>query len=81
MFIAGLADQRYQGRRASYRDVLTGQRSLFDSELALVKTQQAQLVSVVQLYKALGEGWSADKPDSNLPDPRSLKASAQWGRA
>lgn len=77
MFIAGLADQRYQGRRASSLDMLTSQRSLFDSEMALAKTQQAQLVSVVQLYKALGEGWSADKPDGNLPDLRSLKASGQ----
>jgi len=68
------ADQRYQGGRASYLDVLTSQRSLFESELALVKTQQAQLVSVVQLYTALGGGWSVtDHPEKNLPDPRLHK--------
>lgn len=52
------ADLRYQGGRASYLDVLTAQRSLFDSELALARTRRVQLVSVVQLYKALGGGWS-----------------------
>ena len=66
------AGQRYQGGRASYLDVLTSQRSLFDAEMGLARTRQAQLVSVVQLYKALGGGWSvADHPESNLPDPRS----------
>jgi multidrug efflux system outer membrane protein len=53
-----LADFRYQGGRASYLDVLTAQRSLFDSELALARTRRVQLISVVQLYKALGGGWS-----------------------
>jgi multidrug efflux system outer membrane protein len=67
-----LADQRYQGGRASYLDVLTSQRSLFDSELALARTRQSQLVSMVQLYKALGGGWSVkDNPAGNLPDPRA----------
>src|SRR5215217_857889 len=53
-----LADLRYKGGRASYLDVLTAQRSLFDAELALARTRRTQLVSVVQLYKALGGGWS-----------------------
>jgi multidrug efflux system outer membrane protein len=56
----GFADARYQGGRANYLDVLTAQRSLFDSELALARTRRAQLTSVVQLYKALGGGWSPD---------------------
>lgn len=65
------AEQRYQGGRASYLDVLTSQRSLFESELALARTRQTQLVTMVQLYKALGGGWSVtNNPDGNLPDPR-----------
>ena len=52
-----LADFRYQGGRASYLDVLTAQRSLFEAELALAKTRRNQLIAVVQLYKALGGGW------------------------
>ena len=53
-----LADLRYKGGRGSYLDVLTAQRSLYDAELALARTRRTQLVSVVQLYKALGGGWS-----------------------
>lgn len=55
-----LADFRYQGGRASYLDVLTAQRSLFDAELGLARTRRAQLISVVQLYKTLGGGWSPE---------------------
>ena len=66
------AEQRYQGGRSSYLDMLTSQRSLFESELAVARTLQAQLVSIVQLYTALGGGWSVtDHPENNLPDPRS----------
>jgi multidrug efflux system outer membrane protein len=56
------ADQRYQGGRASYLDVLTSQRSLFEVELDLARTRRGQLISVVQLYKALGGGWTPDGP-------------------
>lgn len=62
-----LADARYQGGRASYLDVLTAQRTLFDAELALARTRRAQLVSVVQLYKALGGGWSSTGSDDGAP--------------
>lgn len=55
-----LAELRYQGGRASYLDLLTVQRTLFDAELALAKTRRNQLVSVVKLYKALGGGWSPE---------------------
>jgi multidrug efflux system outer membrane protein len=59
-----LADARYQGGRASYLDVLTAQRSLFEAELGLARTRRAQLTSIVQLYKALGGGWSPSVPQS-----------------
>lgn len=53
------SDLRYQGGRASYLDVLTAQRSLFEAELGLARTRRNQLKSVVELYKALGGGWSS----------------------
>jgi len=53
-----LADLRYRGGLSNYLDVLTSKRSLFDAELALTATQRLHLVSIVQLYKALGGGWS-----------------------
>lgn len=62
-----LAELRYQGGRASYLDLLTAQRTLFDAELALAKTRRNQLVSVVKLYKALGGGWSPKSAEENKP--------------
>jgi multidrug efflux system outer membrane protein len=53
-----LASLRYKGGLANYLDVLIAQRSLFVTELALADTHRLHLVSVVQLYKALGGGWS-----------------------
>ena len=55
-----LANLRYKGGLANYLDVLIAQRSLFDAELSLAATRRLHLVSVVQLYKALGGGWSAE---------------------
>ena len=53
-----LATLRYKGGLANYLEVLIAQRRLFESELALAATRRLHLVSVVQLYKALGGGWS-----------------------
>ena len=53
-----LAELRYQGGLSNYLDVLTAKRNLFDVELALTATRRLHLVSIVQLYKALGGGWS-----------------------
>jgi multidrug efflux system outer membrane protein len=67
----GFAGQRYQVGRASYLDVLTAQRSLFTAQLSLTDTRRAQLVSVVQLYKALGGGWSPET-SSGPARPRTV---------
>ncbi|WP_447975080.1 efflux transporter outer membrane subunit [Nitrospira sp. Kam-Ns4a] len=55
-----LANLRYKGGLANYLDVLVAQRDLFEAELALIGTHRLYLVSIVQLYKALGGGWPAD---------------------
>ncbi|NBQ70453.1 MAG: efflux transporter outer membrane subunit, partial [Nitrosomonadaceae bacterium] len=52
-----IADLRYQGGITSYVDVLLAKRNLFDAEFALMATHRLHLVSIVQLYKALGGGW------------------------
>jgi len=57
-----LAELRYKGGLANYLDVLVARRNLFESELALTSTRRLLLASVVQLYKALGGGWSPDDP-------------------
>mgnify|MGYP006371924435 FL=1 len=56
-----LAELRYKGGLANYLDVLVARRSLFEAELGMTATHRLHLVSVVQLYKALGGGWSPDK--------------------
>ncbi|SFO05194.1 efflux transporter outer membrane subunit [Nitrosospira briensis] len=53
-----VADLRYKGGITSYVDVLLAKRTLFDAEFALTATRRLHLVSVVQLYKALGGGWT-----------------------
>jgi multidrug efflux system outer membrane protein len=55
-----LAELRYKGGLANYLDVLVARRNLFEAELALTGTRRLHLVSVVQLYKALGGGWSPE---------------------
>ena len=52
-----LANRRYQNGVSSYLEVLDAERNLFTSELALTKAQREELVSGVQLYKALGGSW------------------------
>ncbi len=61
-----LAELRYKGGLANYLDVLVARRSLFDAELALASTRRFQLASVVQLYKALGGGWSPEIPPAEV---------------
>ena len=62
-----LATLRYQSGLANYLDVLIAQRNLFDAELSLTSTHRLHLVSVVQLYKALGGGWSPKDTAQQTP--------------
>jgi multidrug efflux system outer membrane protein len=50
--------ERYRQGNASYYEVLLEQQLLFPAENALVETELNQFVSVIQLYRALGGGWS-----------------------
>ena len=68
-----LASLRYQGGLANYLDVLIAQRNLFDAELSLTSTHRLHLVSVVQLYKALGGGWPPQDFDKARPRPVSTE--------
>ncbi|MBX6332641.1 MAG: efflux transporter outer membrane subunit [Gemmatimonadaceae bacterium] len=55
-----LATERYEEGVSSYLDVLDAQRSLFTAQLALTQAQLQALVDAVQLYKALGGGWTTE---------------------
>ena len=52
-----LSDLRYQGGLDSYLQVLDAQRNLFQGRLALARLRLGELLSFVQVYKALGGGW------------------------
>jgi multidrug efflux system outer membrane protein len=59
-----LAQLRYDGGVTSYLEVLDSERTLFDSQLSESQALQQQLVSIVQLYKALGGGWQIPEPEA-----------------
>ena len=52
-----LAYVRYQGGVDTQLNALDADRDLFQAELTLAQVRYSELVSVVQLYKALGGGW------------------------
>lgn len=52
-----LSGVRYEGGVTSYLEVTYNQQQLFDSELLLARAQRDELLSLVQLYRALGGGW------------------------
>jgi multidrug efflux system outer membrane protein len=52
-----LAYLRYNGGVANLLEALDADRNLFDAERTLAQTRRDELLSVVQLYKALGGGW------------------------
>ena len=49
--------KRYVAGKASYYEVLQNQQNLFPAENTLARTILDQLLTIVQLYKALGGGW------------------------
>jgi multidrug efflux system outer membrane protein len=52
-----LAHLRYEGGIDSLLNALDADRELFNVELSLAQTKRNELLSLVQLYKALGGGW------------------------
>ena len=63
-----LAYVRYQGGVDTLLNALDADRDLFQAEFQLSQTRLSELLSVVQLYKALGGGWQCA--------PESAEASA-----
>jgi len=52
-----LAYLRYNGGVSNLLEALDADRSLFEAELSLAQARRDELLTVVQLYKALGGGW------------------------
>ena len=60
--------KRYAAGYSSYFEVIDADGNLFAAELLLAQAYQNALVSLVQLYKALGGGWLAQMPETSPPD-------------
>jgi multidrug efflux system outer membrane protein len=52
-----LSTLRYRGGLDSYLQVLDAQRNEFSGELVLAQLRKNEMLSIVQLYRALGGGW------------------------
>jgi multidrug efflux system outer membrane protein len=52
-----LSTMRYKGGLDSYLQVLDAERNLFRGQLTLAQLRLDELLSFVQLYRALGGGW------------------------
>lgn len=52
-----LAYLRYTGGVSNLLEALDADRDFFDAELSLAQARRDELLTVVQLYKALGGGW------------------------
>jgi multidrug efflux system outer membrane protein len=57
---AELAGVRYEGGVTSYLEVLYNEQELFAAELGLAQARRNELLSVIQLYRALGGGWQTE---------------------
>ena len=54
-----LAYVRYRGGVDTQLNALDADRDLFQAQLGLAQLRLSELLSVVDLYKALGGGWQA----------------------
>jgi len=52
-----LSYMRYTGGVSNLLEALDADRELFNAELSLAQARRDELITVVQLYKALGGGW------------------------
>ena len=56
-----LQKRRYKAGVVSYLEVLDAERQLFAAEIELAQSQVARVVGYVDLYRALGGGWTPAK--------------------
>jgi multidrug efflux system outer membrane protein len=66
---ATTAQKRFKGGLESFLTVLDANRQLFTAELDLATVQRDQLLTLVQLYKALGGGWESSRIPPDLAAP------------
>ncbi|HKT96013.1 MAG TPA: efflux transporter outer membrane subunit [Paraburkholderia sp.] len=68
---ASLSRDLYEGGYTSYLEVLDAERSLFAAQIQQSQLQDERLAQVVNLYKALGYGWTPQARAATPPAPQS----------
>jgi outer membrane protein TolC len=63
-----LATNRYREGYSPYLEQLDAQRGLLGAQLALIQTRSDALAARVQLYQAMGGGWSGVVTDRDGPE-------------
>jgi multidrug efflux system outer membrane protein len=63
----GIALARYRIGYASYFDVINADRDLFTAELSLSAAHLNTVLSLVQLYRAVGGGWQTEQSNKSAP--------------
>jgi multidrug efflux system outer membrane protein len=62
-----IALARYRVGYSSYFDVINADRDLFTAELSLSGAHLNTLLSLVQLYRAVGGGWQTEQSGKSAP--------------
>jgi outer membrane protein TolC len=62
-----IAEAQYRAGAIGLLELLDTQRSLYSAEDALAGARQDRLTSLVDLYRALGGGWTLDADLSRPP--------------
>ncbi|HEU5179295.1 MAG TPA: efflux transporter outer membrane subunit [Candidatus Polarisedimenticolia bacterium] len=57
---AQLSRRRYNAGLSNYLEILIADQNLFDEERLLARTRGSQMDALVELYRALGGGWSPE---------------------
>ena len=73
-----LSRLRFVDGLASYFEVLEAQQELFPAELALARVERDRLLAVVQLYRALGGGWTEAPAVPDEIRPESAEVWPPW---
>ncbi len=75
-----LTEQRYREGVSSYFEVLDANRELFANELDRIRSQQAALSSVVELYRAVAADWIAPPPETTTETDQSAEPCPVCGK-
>jgi len=76
-----VSTERYAAGKASYYEVLEAQQQLFPAETALSQLEAGRRLVLVQLYQALGGGWSLkDESDAGQGHSKTNAPETKSGR-